>query len=465
MRKRGPGVLLVSTNRRRAPEAVPPLALAHLAGALGAAGARVAALDLLFAEDPVAALEEALDAHRPDVVGLSVRNIDNSTSRAPEWYLPEVREVALRLRALGIPVVLGGAGVSIAPEAFLRHLDLDVAVAGEGEEALPPVAAALARGEPAPDLPGVVRREGDGFRATPRRILEGLDRLPPPDYGVLDLRAYARCGGAVGVQTKRGCPHACSYCVYPEVEGRGVRGRGEAAVAREVRGLHERSGVTRIFLVDSVLNEPPEHALGVARALRDLRLPVRYSCYASPRGFTGETAAALADSGCEGVEFGTDSLSPPVLRRLGKPFGVRDVERAARACRSAGLPQCHHLILGTPGETPATLEETLSGLEGIGPDAAVITTGVRVYPGTPLARRLFRDRDDPPDLLAPYFFTDPAVEGVLEGTLLPWARRNPSWSLPGLGVNYDEERLAAVRAAGYTGPSWLLLAGESGPRP
>ncbi len=132
-----PRVLLVSTNRERSPQPVVPNGVACVASALAAAGHDVRVLDLCFASDPVAAARESVRALRPDVIGVSIRNIDNSDTIALRHYTPEAAAVlgALRDGAPHAPVLAGGAAFGVAPESLFRELGVDYAVAGDGERA------------------------------------------------------------------------------------------------------------------------------------------------------------------------------------------------------------------------------------------------------------------------------------------------------------------------------------------
>ena len=133
------------------------------------------------------------------------------------------------------------------------------------------------------------------------------------------------------------------------------------------------------------------------------------------------------------MEFGTDALAPAMLERLRKGFTAEEAMASARTCRSAGLPQCHHLIFGTPGETESTVSDTLERAEAMAPDAIIAMCGVRVYPGTALARELLAGDPDPPDLLDPYHHVAPGVAGILEARLLDHARRHRCRRIQALG--------------------------------
>src|SRR3981081_2033627 len=155
----GARVLLVSTNRERQPYPVVPNGLACVASALDAAGHHIRFLDLCFAANPVASAQSAAAEFKPDIIGVSVRNIDNSDAIALRHYTPEARTVlhALRQAAPGAKITAGGAALGVAPEALFRDLGVDYAVAGDGERASVALVDALSSGAPVEALPGLVR--------------------------------------------------------------------------------------------------------------------------------------------------------------------------------------------------------------------------------------------------------------------------------------------------------------------
>ena len=94
-------------------------------------------LDFMFLEDPLAEVDRAVAEFRPDLIGISVRNIDNQDSRQPEVYFPQIKELVDRLKELGpAPVILGGAGFSVAPREFMEYTGADFGLVGEAENLL-----------------------------------------------------------------------------------------------------------------------------------------------------------------------------------------------------------------------------------------------------------------------------------------------------------------------------------------
>ncbi|HKN58016.1 MAG TPA: cobalamin-dependent protein, partial [Gemmatimonadaceae bacterium] len=159
----------MSTNRERQPYPVVPNGLACVASALDAAGHDVRFADLCFARDPIRRARDAAVSFRPDIVGVSVRNIDNSDAIALQHYTPEARAVLHTLRAAAprAKIVAGGAAFGVAPEALFRDLAVDYAVAGDGERASVALIDALSSGAVVEGIPGVVREQNGTVVFTP----------------------------------------------------------------------------------------------------------------------------------------------------------------------------------------------------------------------------------------------------------------------------------------------------------
>ncbi|MFH7326263.1 cobalamin-dependent protein [Desulfurivibrio sp. C05AmB] len=114
-------VLIIPTNRNAYPMPVMPLGACMVAEAAEPAGHAVRLLDLMFAADPVGEVNRLIRAHRPEVIGLSVRNIDNNDMRLPAFYIDELAPILKAIRrASPAPVVIGGAALTVMPEEIMR---------------------------------------------------------------------------------------------------------------------------------------------------------------------------------------------------------------------------------------------------------------------------------------------------------------------------------------------------------
>jgi hypothetical protein len=150
-------VLLVATNRERSPYPVAPLGALCVAAAARAAGHEVKFLDLGMARMPQRALRKALAADKFQAVAFGIRNLDNCWSFAPRLYFNEVRESVETVRQhFDGPLILGGSGFSVSPQGWMRRLQPDCGVVGEGERAFPEALARLETGRSLEGIEGVI---------------------------------------------------------------------------------------------------------------------------------------------------------------------------------------------------------------------------------------------------------------------------------------------------------------------
>jgi radical SAM superfamily enzyme YgiQ (UPF0313 family) len=388
----GARVLLVSTNRERQPYPVVPNGLACVASALDAAGHVVELLDLCFSRDPISLARQSARNFRPDVIGVSVRNIDNSDAIALRHYTPEAREIlhALRAQSPKAKIVAGGAAFGVAPEALFRDLEVDYAVAGDGERASVALMDALANGRTPEPIAGLVRSQNGRVVFTPPGEDADLDSLPGPQlHRWIDLARYQRHGATIPIQTKRGCVYKCIYCTYRNVEGWGYRTRDPELVADEIAELNAKARVHHFDFVDSTFNSPPGHAIQVCEAIIRRKLRVRLdTTNFTPATASNELLTAMKAAGFRTLGITAESASDPVLKRLEKGFTAAKAHEVAERVEKHGIRTLWIFLVGGPDETRQTLEETLgfAAWRLRRGDAVYLTVGLRIYPGTTLHR-------------------------------------------------------------------------------
>ena len=288
--------------------------------------------------------------------------------------------------------------------------------------------------------------------------IKELNSLPWPDREAFDAGVYREQGGLANIQSKRGCPFHCIYCTYPLIEGRKVRVREPIGVVREIQALVDR-GLDYIFFVDNNFNFPEEQAEGICREITRQKVPVRWTAYVNPGFMTDRLGEAMKASGCAALEFGLDAAAPAQLDALGKNFSLPQIREAARICRERDIPFCFSLLLGGPGETRDTLEETLAQVEDLNPTAVICMTGIRVFPGTRLAEIAREEGLLSADWnpLEPFFYLSPKVRDHLEGRLLDFSKVHPNWIFPGLGIDRLPGEAAKMHRLGLKGPLWVYL--------
>ena len=436
-------IAFVSGNQEKMPNAVAPLGLLYVIASTPDHHEKEF-IDLCFESDPGAVLSDRLAAFRPDLVAISMRNIQNNdyagVSDNLDYYAGLIRQSRSSSTA---PIVLGGAGFSVMPVELMRRLQPDYGIAGEGERAFRQLVGVIEGGASGLGAISALHYwDGDRLVVNPRQdgFLD-LSQLPSPDRTLLHAGYYDEFGIDT-VQTKRGCSLHCAYCSYPIIEGRKIRLRDPESVVDEMfAALKAHPTLSHMFIVDSVFNLPMTHAKAVCRELiaRDWRLP--WTCYANPIVFDEEFAELAARAGCAGMEIGSDAGSNALLDKLKKGFTVDHVYRLRDICAAAGIPDCHAFVVGTTGETIDDVRQTVEFIADLDPHSAIINIWFDDYEA--LAPRLADERRQ--------------LRADIEALLGERRHEFLNWSIPALGINFDEKLFTALRRAGLRGPPWQHL--------
>jgi radical SAM superfamily enzyme YgiQ (UPF0313 family) len=410
-------VLMVSTNRHFLPVPVMPAGACVVAHAAERAGHRVRVLDLMFQKDPMGAVAQAMDETRPDVVGLSVRNIDNNDIQNPRFFIRDLVPLVHLIRAkTGAAIAIGGSAVSVMPEAILRHTGISCAVTADGEVVFPELLRRLGAGENPKGMPGVAWLEDGVYGSNPSLSPMASNGCISPDFGRwIDTGKYISRLSTVPVQTKLGCHFKCTYCTYRKIEGEGYRFFNLDGVIDAVT-RHARSGLRDIEFVDNVFNSPYAHAVGLCEGLARSRHGARLQSLELNPLFVDDALISLMErAGFRGIGITVESASDRVLEGLGKGYTAESVYRAAEVVKRHRLPCLWIFMLGGPGETAETLAETLRFAEkSIGRrDAAFFNIGIRIYPGTRLesiARKEGVLSFSPEEMLSPVFYLSQEID-------------------------------------------------------
>jgi radical SAM superfamily enzyme YgiQ (UPF0313 family) len=387
-------VLLVNSNRKDDLLAAPPLGLCYVAAAAEAAGHEIRVLDLCFATRNVKeTLRQVIETFRPEIVGISIRNIDNVNMLHPVAFVPEIVDIAGYIREVtAAPLVVGGSGASLMPEQILRSLPADFIVVSDGEDSFVRLLECMQGNEPPDTVPGVGFLKEGRFHLTPPRLVAFQGRFP--DLGRwIDMKPYQRIGGSYNIQTKRGCRQHCIYCTYNQsLEGNKVRLRSPKEVVDEVEEALFKYHPKTFEFVDSVFNDSLDHSVAILEEI--VRRPWKADFTAMgmhPTNLTKEYLDLMWRAGFRSFMITPESASAVMLKNYKKGFGRDDVVRAAEAINKTAFSAWWFFMIGGPGETNETLQESLDfAVERLQKKGRQVTNvahffiGVRLYPGTAL---------------------------------------------------------------------------------
>jgi radical SAM superfamily enzyme YgiQ (UPF0313 family) len=420
-------VLLISANTEKINILPLPLGLNCVAAATRNSGHHVTLLDLMMQTETQRMIKETIDSCCPDVIGISVRNIDDQKMDKPKFILDDVKSIVSCCRSLSnAPIVLGGAGYSIFPQSALACLEADMGIQGEGEIAFP---ALLDRMEKKADLSGTpgLYVNDSGLQGK-RTFVKNLDELPIAGahsfWHSEDTKLW------MPFQTRRGCPMNCSYCSTATIEGRTIRKRSPQTVVDDLVSLVE-AGFGRFYFVDNVFNFPASYARNLCQSIIERQLDITWRAILYPYKIDEALIHLMSLAGCKEVSLGFESGSEKILHNMNKKFTLREIQETSRMLARHGIQQMGFLMLGGPGETQETVLQSLSFADSLPLNELKITLGIRIYPGTALAMTAIRDGIIMPDdhLLTPKFYMVRGLETWLRETVKVWAVDRPHWMM------------------------------------
>jgi radical SAM superfamily enzyme YgiQ (UPF0313 family) len=422
-------VLFISINTELINMTTLPLGLACVATATQRAEHQVKMVDLSSKKDSRKIIRESIEMFHPDIIAISVRNIDNQSMVDTQFLLDQVKEVVTDCRNItDAPIVLGGAGYSMYPESALAYLEADMGIGGEGETAFPALLNHIQHGEDLSEIPGLCLP--DKKMRIENQFTDDLDALAFPDERLWLSPELVNQDVWIPLQTRRGCPMDCSYCSTANIEGKVRRKHSPEAVV-EMIDRHVKAGFKKFYFTDNTFNIPSSYAAELCYKLLTSELEISWMCILYPWDIEESLVRNMAKAGCKEVSLGFESGSDRILSNMNKKFTIKEVRKTSELLKKYGIRQMGCLLLGGPGETKSSVEKSLTFADSLPLDALKITAGIRIYPHTALAKIAVEEKRISPndDLLHPRFYLAKGLEGRLLETVKEWMSKRPHWTM------------------------------------
>lgn len=443
-------VLLISANVTLSPYPIYPLGVSMVAAALVKAGHTVQQSDFLMQNSSLEAISKEVQRFEPDLIGISVRNIDNVNLMNEQYYIQNVRNIVSAVKEVSdVKVLLGGSGFSLVPELILQATGADYGIIGEGELLAVEFANNAEQGVyPAERLIG------------PAQPLAGSD-IKSALYDKELIQFYLNSGNIASIQTKRGCAYKCVYCTYPLLEGTTLRRREAREVVDDIETLRDSHNTGYVFFVDSVFNDDEGAYLEIVDEMLRREIVIPWTAFIKPGGLNDDIVERMKKTGFAAAEVGTDAASDRTLRKMGKSFTFKDVIECNDLLVRHGIATSHFFMFGGPGETEETVAEGIQNILGLKKCVSFIFMGIRILPNTPLARLAIKENiiSSSDGLLEPTYYLSPGLDKAwLEKTLTDAFSGVRHCVFP---PDAMEESLLMLHKLGYSGPLWdLLIPGE-----
>lgn len=368
-----------------------PYGLAHVATSLAQKGHDVQIFDIYANRWNRTEVMDRIKHFEADFIGITAMSTQYSYVK---WLSEQLKHV------LSVPIVVGGLLATYSSHIVLKHTHVDVCVIGEGELTFPEL---VESGDDYNTVNGIVYRQGDEIvRTPPREYIQSLDTIPVPDYDIFPMDIYTKTKfyvndpttsffkGAVstrtmGVLAGRGCPYNCEFCSKSFT---GLRLKSVDYLIDEIKYLIAKYDLQGIHFIDELFVVNKKRAYELIEKIG--KLGIQWDAQARVNTVDYELLKAMKDAGCIAIGYGIESGSNTILKKMNKRITTEQSIQAMDAARRAGLHVKVQLVLGFPGETEQTIQETVAFFDQIKHPARRFSL-ILPLPGSALYNQAIRD--------------------------------------------------------------------------
>ncbi len=370
--------------------AYPPLGLGYLAAIAEQDGHECRIFDFgLRPQRPLRDEVQDVISFQPDLVAFT----SMTTSYA------SVEEAAALLKeALGVTTIIGGPHATSLPHETLQNPHLDFLVYGGGEYIFRDFLRAFASGRRNwGDIQGLwYKEDGKLIDGGERPEIKDLDALPFPARHLFELDKYPLYAPngepMLTVLSSRGCPWNCSFC-FKGIVGRTYHQRSPENITTELQQIIDTYGVRNFYFIDDLFTIDVKRLDAILDHFIDRNMDVRWRCLARVDRVNPDLLKKMQKAGCRQVHYGIESGNAEVLKRTAKHINLNQVRDAVKWTEEAGIQSKGYFILGLPGDTTETMEETITFAASLDLSEAMFSIATPM-PGTQLWNELLRKRPE-----------------------------------------------------------------------
>jgi radical SAM superfamily enzyme YgiQ (UPF0313 family) len=339
-------------------------------------------------------------------------------------------------------VIWGGIHPTLQPQQTLCNSNIDIVVRGEGELAFPEVVKALETGSDLSKIRGIGFKGKRGEKIiTQDRNFADMNTLPELPYHMLDVEKYitqregfSRC---LNLQTSRGCPHDCSFCINPVYNKRRWRGFSAYKMVDITEKLKNRYKINGIIYQEDNFFANIQRVLEFCRILQERNLDIGWKANCRISYLVDKDLSffcVLEKSGCRVLQFGVESGSDRILGILRKGITVEQVTMVNRKLARANIKCRYNFMIGIPGETYEETKMTLRFIQTLKKQNRNLESCfLNIYtpwPGTELYWRSIENGFVPPQTLESWSSFN------WNETLMPWIDKKTAKTMKNISGDY-----------------------------
>lgn len=361
----------------------PPIDLAYIASVLEKGGVECMIRDYPVVGKGWSAFRNDLETFSPDLLIVSVTT--------PTFELDmKACQIAKGVNPSIITAAKGGHITVFDRKALQEHPYLDIALRAEVEKTIEE----LAQGVPVEEIKGITFRANGHIRRNPDRdFIENLDSLPFPARHLLNNSLYIRPDTGepqTTIQTNRGCPGECVFCLAGRLSGKKLRLRSPENIADEIEECVRKFHIRNFFFRADTFTWNKDWVIAVCREIirRDLR--IKWVCNSRVDTLDDVMLKWMRGAGCWLISLGIESGSQRILDLMRKKIKKEDARRAVELCKKNNIKTYAFYLFGLPWETEEDVRETIRFSLELDSDYAEFHLAVP-FPGTELYEIVLRE--------------------------------------------------------------------------
>jgi anaerobic magnesium-protoporphyrin IX monomethyl ester cyclase len=352
-----------------------PFLLAYAAAYSESQGAEVLCIDGVAERST---LDSVLDRIRAFSPNLTVAEISATSLQHDLQALQSLKE-----RLPGTLIAVYGSHTDVRPHDALRCPVVSFVIKGEPEHTSFDLLRSITQATDPRTVPGLVflGASGDLVQTAPRKLIADLDTLPYPKRTGMPMDNYHVPGfpnPVVFIYGSRGCPYKCNFCLWPQTNLKGAyRKRPGEKIAAEMAWALEQFPHTRSFFFDDdTFNLGRTRILDFAAEMKRRKLRIPWGMNARADNWDRELMERLLETGLFTLRIGIESGDQRVLDRTRKEIDLEEARRTLEIAHELGIKNHVNFIIGLPGETPESVENTIRYIKSIPVDSVQFSVAV-----------------------------------------------------------------------------------------
>lgn len=331
---------------------IPPLTLLTVAALFEKEGVEVQLLDLDAERLTYNQALERIAAFSPDLLGFTLSTYS---------FHPVMRWIAKFKEDTGIPVIVGGMHVSMFSDEIMTYPDVDYLIVGEAEEPIPDFVKAFKNGRNFEGVQSIgYRKDGKVFIDKTERIVKDLDSVPLPARHLIKNELYSNVltkrKNFTAMLSARGCPFRCSFCNQNKAV---YRFRSPQNFFAEIKENYEKHGIREFDIYDTTFTANKKRIYEICDMIIKEGLDVSWTIRSRVDSVNEKVLDAVKAAGCHTIMYGIESSSEDILKRMNKGITIAEIRKTIEYTHKIGIEILGFFMLGYPGETRETMEDTI----------------------------------------------------------------------------------------------------------